>query len=100
MSKNIFFVQNLDSSASVFNQKLYEPREWQEKVDLVDRDIDDTVEYAFKNKYIFRPDLSEGLTGDEELTMPHVFILAMVMSAVREKPTMMPIVSEYFFLDT
>ena len=60
---------------------------------MIDREDDDTVEYAIKNKYIFRPDLSEGLTGDEELMLPHVFILAMVMGALREKPSMMPIVS-------
>ncbi|XP_001606602.1 sensory neuron membrane protein 1 [Nasonia vitripennis] len=69
--------------------------EWQEKTNLVDREEDDTVEYSIKNKWIFRADLSgEGLTGEEMLVLPHVFILAMVMTTVREKPTMVPVVNK------
>lgn len=74
-------------------------REWQEKTDLVDREEDDTVEYSIKNKWIFRADLSgPGLTGEEMLVLPHVFILAMVMTTVREKPTMVPVVSKYIII--
>ena len=68
-------------------------REWQEKVNMTDRDEDDTVEFSTKRKYIFRPDLSEGLTGDEELMFPHVFILTIIMTALREQPRMMPLIS-------
>ncbi|KAJ8687778.1 hypothetical protein QAD02_023572 [Eretmocerus hayati] len=68
--------------------------EWQEKTDLVDREEDDTVEYNLKNKWIFRPDLSEGLTGQEILTLPHVFILVMAYGAEKVNPSMMPIVNK------
>lgn len=67
-------------------------REWQEKVDLVDHPEDDTIEYAFKNTYIFDQTKSEGLTGEEELILPHTFILALAMTVVREKPAMLPII--------
>ncbi|XP_014206769.1 sensory neuron membrane protein 1-like [Copidosoma floridanum] len=67
---------------------------WQEKVDLQDHEEDDTVDFSIKNKWIFRPDMSEGLTGNEELIYPHIFILAMAMGAVREKPAMLPIVNK------
>lgn len=46
-------------------------REWKEKYDLVDDEAEDTLTYHFRNKFIFRPDLSENLTGDEIVTMPH-----------------------------
>ncbi|KAJ8687777.1 hypothetical protein QAD02_023571 [Eretmocerus hayati] len=67
--------------------------EWHEKTDLFDRLDDDTLEYSVKRKWIFRPDLSEGLTGKEEVILPHVFILATVMSTLREKPHLMPLVN-------
>lgn len=49
-----------------------------------------------KNKWIFVAEKSEGLTGNEELTLPHIFILAMVMTALREKPAMLPVVSKSY----
>lgn len=38
--------------------------------------------------------MSEGLTGEEELVLPHVFILAMVMATLRERPSAIPVVSK------
>lgn len=47
-------------------------REWKEKFDLVDDDVEDTLMYHYKNKFNFRRDLSgPGLTGNEIITMPH-----------------------------
>ncbi|XP_014229470.1 sensory neuron membrane protein 1-like [Trichogramma pretiosum] len=68
--------------------------EWHEKVDLVDRKEDDTVEYAVKNKFIFVPEMSEGLTGDEILVMPHIFMLSAYMATVRDMPHTLPIVQK------
>ncbi|KAJ8680288.1 hypothetical protein QAD02_016075 [Eretmocerus hayati] len=68
--------------------------EWQEKLDLVDRDDDDTVEFNMKNKWIFRPDLSEGLTGQEELTLPHMYMLGLVLAAEKENPHTIPVMNE------
>lgn len=45
-------------------------REWKEKFDLVDDDETDTLKYHYRNRFIFRPDLSApGLTGNEVVTM-------------------------------
>lgn len=47
-------------------------REWKEKFDLVDDEEKDQLSYHYRNKFIFRPDLSgPGLTGDEMVTMIH-----------------------------
>lgn len=40
-----------------------------------DDDDDDTVSYDIYNEFIYRPDLSEPLTGEEILTIAHPFIL-------------------------
>lgn len=49
--------------------------EWKEKTDLVDNDDIDTVSFDMKNTFIFRPDLSNGLTGKEIVTIPHLLIM-------------------------
>lgn len=38
---------------------------------MVDDDVEDTLKYHFKNTFIFRPDKTLPLTGDEIITMPH-----------------------------
>lgn len=42
--------------------------EWKEKLDLEDDAKEDTLTYKMQNTYIFRPDLSNGLTGNEIIT--------------------------------
>lgn len=49
-------------------------REWKEKVDLVEDTEEDTITFYLKDSFIFRPDLSNGLTGEEIITLPHIFI--------------------------
>lgn len=47
-------------------------REWKEKFDFIDDDAEDTLTYHYRNRFIFRQDLSApGLTGDEIIIMPH-----------------------------
>lgn len=63
--------------------------EWKEKVDLVDREEDDTVEYNNKATWIFNKKKSgRGLHEDMELVFPHIMILSMVYATVRERPGM------------
>lgn len=45
-----------------------------------------------RNKFIFRPDLSNGLTGDEVVTVPHLIIFGTVMAVRRDRAPMMPLV--------
>lgn len=42
---------------------------------MLDNDEDDTVSFDMKNTFIFRPDLTKGLTGNEIVTIPHLFIM-------------------------
>lgn len=41
------------------------------KNDIVDNDEEDTMEFDIWKRYVFRPDLSNGLTGDEVITTLH-----------------------------
>ncbi|XP_076247574.1 sensory neuron membrane protein 1 [Calliopsis andreniformis] len=61
--------------------------EYKQKVDLVDRDDDDSVEYSLKSTWYFNPSRSEGLTGEEELVVPNIIILSMVKITLEEQPT-------------
>lgn len=46
-------------------------REWKEKYDLIDDEEEDTLTFHFRNRFIFRPDRSGNLTGDEIVVVPH-----------------------------
>lgn len=49
------------------------------KVNIIDDDNLDTMEYDDIRTYIFRPDLSESLTGDEIITTIHPGISVTLM---------------------
>lgn len=42
---------------------------------MVDNEEEDSLEYRMTNTFIFRPDLSNGLTGSEVITAPHPLIM-------------------------
>lgn len=63
-------------------------------MNLEDRDEDDTVEYNFKSTWYFNPSQSNGLTGEEELVVPHLFILGMFKITLMEQPSAIGIVGE------
>lgn len=42
---------------------------------MVDNEEDDTVSFDMVNTFIFRPDLTKGLTGNEIVTIPHLLIM-------------------------
>lgn len=65
--------------------------EWLEKLDLEDRDEDDTVEYSTRATWIFNAEKSKGLTGHEKITVPHLFMLSVIMTAMRDKPAMISV---------
>lgn len=62
--------------------------------DIQDDDVKDTISYTMKNKFIFRPDLSRGLTGDEIVTVPHLIIFGSIMAVKRDRAPMLPLVAK------
>lgn len=45
--------------------------EYDWKTDISDDEEEDTMEFILMKKYVFRPDLSNNLTGDEIVTTLH-----------------------------
>ncbi|XP_012339100.2 LOW QUALITY PROTEIN: sensory neuron membrane protein 1-like [Apis florea] len=68
--------------------------EYKQKVDLVDREEDDSLEYNLKATWYFNPSRSEGLTGEEELVVPHVLILSMAKLTLEQQPAAMGILNK------
>jgi CD36 family len=48
---------------------------WISKDNLNDNENEDTVTFDMINVYNFREDLSNGLTGEEMITIPHILAL-------------------------
>lgn len=59
---------------------------------MIDDEVKDTVTYTMKNRFIFRPDLSNGLTGEEILTVPNMVILGASGAVKRDRAPMLPLV--------
>lgn len=68
--------------------------EFKQKVNLVDREEDDSVEYNLKNTWYFNPSRSNGLTGEEEIVMPHIVILSIVKITLVEQPGAIGIINK------
>lgn len=49
--------------------------EWKEKENLEDDINKDTIEFSFRNTFIFDETMTLPLTGDEIITMPHMAII-------------------------
>jgi scavenger receptor class B, member 1 len=69
-------------------------REWKERHDIVDDSFKDTVSYSLRNRFVFRPDLSNGLTGGESVTMPNLILLGGLMAVKRDRAPMIPLVAK------
>ncbi|XP_064292368.1 uncharacterized protein LOC128674487 [Plodia interpunctella] len=71
--------------------------EWKEKVEIEDHEEDDTITYKKLDVFYFRPDLSgPGLTGEEIIVMPHIFMLAVATIVTRDKPAMLNMIGKAF----
>nr|QJX59445.1 sensory neuron membrane protein [Dioryctria abietella] len=71
--------------------------EWKEKVEVEDNEADDTINYKKLDVFYFRPELSgPGLTGEEIIVMPHIFMLAMATIVSRDKPAMLNMIGKAF----
>lgn len=52
----------------------------------------DTISYDLRNRFVFRPDLSNGLTGNEILTVPNVILLGTIEVIKKDREAMLPFV--------
>ncbi|XP_055695891.1 sensory neuron membrane protein 1 isoform X1 [Lutzomyia longipalpis] len=64
------------------------------KINMVEHEEDDMVSFNAVDTFIFDPSKSEGLTGDEIIIMPHIFMVAMAVSVARDKAPMLPMVKQ------
>lgn len=53
----------------IFCISIYSEHIW--KTNITDNDEEDTMTFTLMKKYVFRPDLSNSLTGDEIITTLH-----------------------------
>lgn len=64
--------------------------EWKLRENLVDDDSKDTITFTLKQLFKFRPDLSNGLTGNEEVVVPNLVLLATTMTVKQEREAFLP----------
>lgn len=50
--------------------------EWKSKNILTEDNDEDSITFEMINTFHFRLDLSQGLTGDEMVTIPHLLLMA------------------------
>lgn len=68
-------------------------REWKVKYDLIDDNDADTLEYSYKNTYIYNPTKNGvGLTGNEIVTLLHPLILGMALSVNVDRRELLPFI--------
>lgn len=68
-------------------------REFKDKFDIVDDKDADTMEYDYRNTYIYHPEKNgPGLTGDEIVTVAHPLILGMFLSINVDRPELLSFV--------
>nr|WVD93741.1 sensory neuron membrane protein 1b [Graphosoma rubrolineatum] len=68
--------------------------EWKEKVNLEDDPAEDTVSFNQRTAWVFQESRSEGLTGEEMLTIPHPALLSMVLTVEKQKPGALAMISK------
>lgn len=68
-------------------------REWKVKYDLVDDDDTDTLEYSYKNTFIYDPTKNgPGLTGDEIITVINPLVMGMALSISIDRRELLPFI--------
>ncbi|KAG5684952.1 hypothetical protein PVAND_014159 [Polypedilum vanderplanki] len=70
--------------------------EWKSKNVLSENEQDDTITSELVSTYIFRPDLTKNLTGDEIVTVPHPILMGATIGAQRDRAPLLPIIVQAF----
>lgn len=68
--------------------------DWKIREDIVDDEVKDTVTYTMRDRIIFRPELSNGLSGDDLVVVPHLILVGAAMAVKRDRAAMLPLVSK------
>lgn len=68
--------------------------EWKEKFDTEDDLEEDTLTFTLRNTWIFRPDLSAPLTGEEMITLPNMLLMGVFLMVQREREAMLPLITK------
>lgn len=76
----------------IFSYVIFNLSEWKLRENLQDNDFDDTLSYTLKQQFIFRPELSNGLTGEEEIFVPNLIMFGTLMTVKREREAFLPTV--------
>lgn len=63
-------------------------------MDVVDNLDEDQSTYLTKDTFIFRPDKSNGLTGEEVLILPNFILTGMAILVKNDRAPMLPLVSK------
>lgn len=63
-------------------------------MDVVDNLDEDQSTYLTKDTFIFRPDKSNGLTGEEMLILPNFILTGMAIIVKTDRAPMLPLVSK------
>lgn len=76
-----------------FNEVYSFCREWKVKFDLVDDNEADTLEYSYKNTFIYDPTKNgAGLTGNEIVTIMNPMILGMALGINVDRQELLPFI--------
>nr|QGW45469.1 sensory neuron membrane protein 1c [Bradysia odoriphaga] len=95
---HLFNVLNPDEVMKGAKPKLQEVgpyvfEEWKVKVDQVEDLVEDTIEFTAINYFIYNQTLSNGLTGDEEITVINPLLTSLGLAINRDRPPLLPTVA-------
>lgn len=68
-------------------------REWKKKIDIIDDDERDTMEYDYVNTLKYKPEMNgDGLTGDEHVVIAHPLLLSMILGINVDREELLPMI--------
>lgn len=85
-------LSTIDKTSSHHRAFLNNFSEWKLRENLVDNDSDDTISFTLKQQFIYRPELSNGLSGNEEVFFPNLIMFGALMTVKREREAFLPTV--------